>query len=185
MPRLPFIDPADEPEELRPVFEQLRATRGRVPGLYRILAHQPAILAAHRAYFNAALDTGLLPRALKEMIAYKVAHLRGAAYSTASHRRYALENGVSEDQIASIGRGDTAALEPAARAALAFAQAMVDTAGAVPDAPFEALKAHFTTAEIVEIVALVGIMELASSFGAVFGLEPDGDTSREGEQSDG
>ncbi|MEE8445403.1 MAG: carboxymuconolactone decarboxylase family protein [Alphaproteobacteria bacterium] len=178
MPRLPFIEPADEPDELRAVFDQLRRTRGRVPGMYRVLAHQPAILAAHRAYFNAALDTGLLPRGLKEMIAYTVARIRGSAYSSASHRAYALNHGVSEAQIGALDRGDTAGFAPAARAALEFAQAMVDKAGAVPDTVFDALKAHYSTAEIVEIVALVGIMELASSFGAVFGLEPDRDQSQ-------
>ncbi|MEE8332210.1 MAG: carboxymuconolactone decarboxylase family protein [Alphaproteobacteria bacterium] len=178
MPRLPFIEPIDEPEELRPVFDQLRQTRGRVPGMYRLLAHQPAILAAHRAYFNAALDTGLLPRGLKEMIAYSVARARNSAYSTASHRRYALNHGVGEEQIGALDRADHAAFDPAERAALEFASQMVDKAGAVSDTVFDALKTHFSTAEIVEIVALVGIMELASSFGAVFGLEPDQDNSQ-------
>lgn len=178
MPRLPLIEPADEPDELRAVFDQLRQTRGRVPGMYRVLAHQPAILAAHRAYFNAALDTGLLPRGLKEMIAYSVARMRGSAYSSASHRAYALDHGVAEERIGALDRADYAAFDPAERAALEFAQAMVDKAGAVSDTVFDALKAHFSTAEIVEIVALVGIMELASSFGAVFGLEPDGGNSK-------
>ena len=173
MARLPFIDPTDEPEELRPVFDQVRETRGRVPGMYRILAHQPAVLTAHRAYFNAALDTGLLPRAFKEKIAFRVAHLRGSAYSSASHRRYALNHGVSEAELKAIERGAYDALPPAEQAALIFADEMVAQGGKVSDAKFDALKQHFPTAEIVEIVALVGIMELASSFGAVFGLEPD------------
>ena len=104
MPRLPFIEIDDEPPELRPVFDQLRKTRGRVPGMYRLLAHQPDVLAAHRAYFNAALDTGLLPRGIKEKIAYKVARLRGSSYSSASHRRYALDHGVSEAEIEAAER---------------------------------------------------------------------------------
>ena len=173
MARLPFIEPVDEPDELRPVFDQLRETRGRVPGMYRLLAHQPAILSAHRAYFNAALDTGLLPRSLKEKIAYKVARLRGSAYSSASHRRYAINHGVSEEQIDAVDRGDYSGLAPDERAALDFAEQMVGTGGAVPETTFDALRAHFSTPEIVEIVALVGIMELASSYGAVFGLAPD------------
>jgi len=177
VPRIPFIEPVDEPDELRPVFDQLRATRGRVPGMYRLLAHQPAVLAAHRAYFNAALDTGLLPRGLKEMVAYRVARQRGSAYSSASHRRYALDHGVTEAQIAAIDRGDYADFDPVARAALDFAEQMVEKGGAVPDTAFDALKPHFATAEIVEIVALVGIMELASSFAAAFGLEADRDIS--------
>ena len=173
MVRLPFIDPVDEPEELRPVFDQLRETRGRVPGMYRLLAHAPAVLSAHRAYFNAALDTGILPRSLKEKIAFKVARLRGSAYSSASHRRYAINHGVSEVEIDAVDRSAYDGFPPQERAALEFAVDMVERGGNVTDAQLDALKAHYTSAEIIEIVALIGIMELASSFGAVFGLEPD------------
>ena len=173
MTRLPFIEPVDEPSELRPVFNQLRETRGRVPGMYRLLAHQPAALAAHRAYFHAVLDTGLLPRALKEKVAYKVARLRRSAYSSASHRDYALNHGVTEAEIDAVDRSAYGAFPENERAMLIFAESMVQNDGHVTDAIFDALKPHFSTAEIVEIVTLVGIMELASRYSAVFGLDPD------------
>lgn len=173
MPRIPLLEPENEPAELKPVFDQLRATRGRVPGMYRTLAHQPAILAAHRAYFHAALDAGVLPRSFKEKIAWRVARLRGSEYSSASHRRYALKHGVAENELAAIDRGDYAALASREAAALRFAEAMVKGQGTVDDAIYAALPVHFSPAEIVEIAALVGIMELASTLGAVFDLSPD------------
>ena len=173
MARLPFVDPENPPDALRPVFEQLLATRGRVPGMYRLLAHQPDVLAAHRAYFHAALDAGILPRPFKEKIAYKVARLRGSVYSSASHRSYALRHGVSDTDMDAVDRGDYAALPAPERAALDFADKMVAARGNITDADMAALQAHFATAEVIEIVALIGIMELASSFGAVFGLEAE------------
>ena len=173
MSRLPMVEPANEPTELRPVFDQLRKTRGRVPGMYRTLAHQPAVLTAHRAYFNAALDAGVLPRAFKEKIAYKVARMRGSAYSTSSHRSYALKHGVSADELAAIDRSDYGTLPAPERAALDFAEAMVTGGGKVSDAQFGLLREHFAPAEIVEIAALVGIMELASSLSAAFELDAD------------
>jgi len=173
MPRLPFIDPKDEPPALRPVFDQLRETRGRVPGMYRLLAHQPEVLAAHRAYFHAALDAGILPRTLKEKIAFKVARLRGSAYSSASHRRYALDHGVPENVIEAVDRSDYDGLPENERASLIFAESMVRQDGHVPDSEFQDMERHFSNAEIIEIVALVGVMELASRYSAVFGLEPD------------
>ena len=144
--------------------------------MYRTLAHQPDILAAHRAYFHAVLDTGLLPRALKEKIAYKVARMRGSAYSSASHREYALKHGVAEAEIDAVDRSDYEKFPENERVSLIFAETMVTTAGRIPDDVFDPLRDHFSTAEIVEIVTLVGIMELASSYGAVFGLEPDAKT---------
>ena len=173
MARIPPLDSNNEPAELKPVFDQLRATRGSVPGMYRTLAHQPAILAAHRAYFHAALDAGILPRPFKEKIAWRVARLRGSEYSSASHRRYALKHGVDEAELAAMDRGDYSAMAPREAAALQFAEAMVREQGAVDDATYNLLQRHFTPPEIVEIAALVGIMELASALGAVFGLAPD------------
>ncbi len=168
-----MVEPNDEPAELREVFEQLRRTRGRVPGMYRTLAQQPAVLAAHRAYFHAALDAGVLPRSFKEKVAFKVARLRGSAYSTGSHRSYALKHGVSAEELEAIDRSDYRALSAGEAAALEFAEAMTRSRGAVEDRMMERLKAHYSEKEIVEIAALVGIMDLACTLAAAFALEPD------------
>jgi len=168
-----MVEPHNEPAELREVFEQLRQTRGRVPGMYRTLAHRPEILAAHRAYFHAALDAGTLPRAFKEKIAYRVARLRESAYCTGSHGRYALKHGVSGEELDAIARSDYGALDAKEAAALEFAEAMVRLAGAVGEGLMTKLAAHFSAREIVEIAALVGIMDLACTLAATFGLQPD------------
>jgi AhpD family alkylhydroperoxidase len=168
-----MVEPENEPAELKAVFDQLRATRGRVPGMYRTLAQQPGVLAAHRAYFHAALDAGVLPRRFKEKIAFKVARLRGSAYSTGSHRSYALKHGVTEAELAAIDRSDYSSLDAGEAIALEFAEAMTRGRGAVPDAVMERLKARYSAKEIVEIAALVGIMDLACTLGAVFDLQAD------------
>ena len=168
-----MLEPTAEPADLREVFDQLRSTRGRVPGMYRTLAHQPQILAAHRAYFHAALDAGVLPRPFKEKIAYKVARLRNSPYCTGSHQSYALKHGVSSAELAAIDRSDYKSLAPAEAAALEVAESMVRARGDIPPQLFERLQAHYDAKQIVEIVALVGIMELACTLAAVFGLERD------------
>ena len=173
MTRLPMVEPAAEAPELRAVFDQLRRTRGRVPGMYRTLAHQPAVLAAHRAYFHAALDSGVLPRAFKEPIAFKVARLRNTAYCTGSHRSYALKHGVSEAQLEAIDRGDYSGLDVRGAAAMRFAEAMVADPDKVDDTVFAALRDCFAADEMVEIISLIGIMELACSLAGVFGLDAD------------
>jgi AhpD family alkylhydroperoxidase len=115
----------------------------------------------------------VLPRAFKEKIAFKVARLRGSDYCTGSHRRYALDHGVGPQELEAIDRSDYGGLEPAEQAALRFAEAMVKSGGDAGEELFAALQIHFNEAEFVEIVALVGIMELASTFAAAFDLQPD------------
>lgn len=162
-----------EASELHEVFEQLRNTRGGVPTMYRILAHHPAILRAHRAYFHAALDTGNLSRAFKEKIAFRVAVVSGSAYSTASHRRYALQHGVSSAELNAIEQGDYSSLQGPESAALEFADEVSLSSTTVSDSTFSRLSTYFDSPDIVEISALVSVMILASKLGTIFDLAPD------------
>lgn len=174
MTRIPLLDANDEPDELHEVFEQLRATRGQVPSMYRALAHHPQILSAHRAYFDAALDGGYLARGFKELIALRVAVICGSRYSTASHRRYARRHGASEAEVDALQSGDLGVFDERTRAALAFASAAVRDG--VDDPTFVEMNRFFGPTEIVELSALIGVMQLASTLGAVFGLQPDGES---------
>lgn len=173
MPRIPMVSPDDEPAELKPVFDQLRRTRGRVPGMYRTLAHHPAILAAHRGYFNAALDEGRLTRAFKERIVFKVVRECGSEYSTSTHRGYAMKLGATAGELEAIERSDYAALEPRLAAAVEFAAAMVRGRGKVPDELFDRMKSLYSIPELIEIAALVAVVELGCTLGAVFGLQAE------------
>jgi alkylhydroperoxidase family enzyme len=173
MPRIPMVSPDDEPAELKPVFDQLRRTRGRVPGMYRTLAHHPGILAAHRGYFNAALDAGLLTRGFKERIVFKVVRECGSEYSTSTHRSYAMKLGASAAELEAIERSDYRALEPRLAVAIEFAEAMVKGRGRVPDEVVARVQSFYSTPEFIEIAALVAVVELGCTLGAVFGLEAE------------
>jgi hypothetical protein len=50
---------------------------------------------------------------------------------------------------------------------------MVRGQGRVDNATFAAMSKHFTAPEIVEIAALVGVMQLGCVLGEVFALRPD------------
>lgn len=173
MARIPMVEPDNEPAELKPVFDQLRRTRGRVPGMYRTLAHHPGILAAHRGYFNAALDDGVLPRAFKERIVFKVVRECGSAYSTSTHRGYALKLGATAEELDAIERSDYRALDPRLAAAVEFAEAMVRGRGKVSDAIVGRLQSHYSVKEFIEIAALVAVVELGCTLGAVFDLQAE------------
>jgi 4-carboxymuconolactone decarboxylase len=172
MPRIDPITEAGDSGEVQQVFDQLVTTRGLIPTMYGILAHHPEILVAHRAYFHAALDSGTLDRSFKEKIALRTAVACGSSYSSASHRRYALEHGVAAGVLDKIEVGDYATLGDRERAALVFADEAVSSSP-VSEASFANLATHFDAAQIVEISALIGVMILASTLGKIFDLEPD------------
>jgi alkylhydroperoxidase family enzyme len=168
-----MVDAENEPDELKPVFDQLRRTRGRVPGMYRMLAQHPGVLTAHRAYFHAALDAGVMPRAFKERIVYKVVRLCGSAYSSGTHRGYALKHGATAEELDAIDRSEYSTLEPRLAAALELAEAIVKNRGKVSDTVVDKVKSFYSIKEFVEIAALIGLVEFACVLGTVFDLQPE------------
>ena len=56
---------------------------------------------------------------------------------------------------------------------MTFAESMTIGDGTVPPSVFNSLRHCYSTEAIVEIVALVGIMQLACTLSAAFELNPD------------
>ena len=75
--------------------------------------------------------------------------------------------------LEAIDRGDYSGLDARGVAAMRLAEAMVDARKGIPDEIFAELKRCFAVNEIVELVSLVGIMELACSLAEVFELDAD------------
>jgi alkylhydroperoxidase family enzyme len=60
------------------------------------------------------------------------------------------------------------------RAALAFAEAVTQTPTAVTDELFEALRPHFTTAQIVELAATIAVEHFRAKFNTALGVQAQG-----------
>ena len=79
-PRLPRIDPAEAPAEVRPTFDAYIRQRGKVPNLYRVAAHAPAITTKLAALQDAVMGQGEVPVLLKELLSTRVSHLNLCDY---------------------------------------------------------------------------------------------------------
>lgn len=173
MPRIEPVREQEAPAEIRAVFEELKKTKWRIPTMYRVLAHHPDILRAHERYFDAVMNQGVLERRLKEKVAYKVARLDDCAYSSASHYRYALKCGATEKEMEDVDGMRTGSMPPKEAAALKLAEAMSESGKKVSEGIFAELRRHFSSNEIIELLAVVGLMAFASRLADALGLEPD------------
>jgi alkylhydroperoxidase family enzyme len=79
-PRLPRLDSANAPEAVRPTFEAFVRERGKVPNLYRVAAHAPAIAARLAALQAAVMGPGDVPVLLKELLSTRVSHINLCDY---------------------------------------------------------------------------------------------------------
>jgi uncharacterized peroxidase-related enzyme len=173
MPRINPVDPDHAAKEIVEVFEELKKTKWRIPMMYRVLAHSPGILRAHEGYFDAVMNQGALDRKLKEKVAFKIAHLNGCEYSTASHYRYALKCGVTEAEMKAVENMEVVNMTPREAAALELAVKMNASGKQVTAELFETLHANFSPSEIIELLATVGLMVFASRLADALALEAE------------
>lgn len=86
-----------------------------------------------------------------------------------------VKSGISEEKIAAL---DVHAASPLfterERAALALAEELTRRAGDVSEACFSRVREHFSEAQVVELVFIVGYQDFASTFAHAFGLAPQG-----------
>lgn len=107
-----------------------------------------AMLGVHSYVQNSGLDLGLL-----ELIKIRVSQINGCAFCIAMHVPLGRKHGLSEDQMHLLAAWREAPIYgPAARAALAWAEALTHLAGGdVPDAVYAELRQHFSEKEAADI----------------------------------
>jgi uncharacterized peroxidase-related enzyme len=171
--RIAPVNPNDAPKDVATVFEELKKTKWRIPTMYRVLAHNPPVLKAHEGYFDVVMNKGALDRKLKEKVAFKIAHLNDCEYSTASHYRYALKCGATEEEMIAVKAMTVNAMTPREAAALGLAVKMNASGKTVTSEQFDRLKEHFSPSEIIELLATVGLMVFASRLADALDLRAD------------
>lgn len=150
--RLPPIDLDTDEPALAAIFANVSAATGRVPNLYRTLAHAPELLEAWIAFAWPLRQAAVSDRALRELVILRTAQLTSSDYEWRQHWRMALEVGVSEAKIAGLGQWpDNDTFTDAERAALRMTDELGATAG-LSDSSWATLRSHFDERECLELV---------------------------------
>jgi 4-carboxymuconolactone decarboxylase len=149
-----IAEPLDDPI-LADMFARIRATRGHVLNIHRVVGQAPKMLRAQAAYARALREESSLPRNLQELVILRIAQVNDSDYEQSVHRPIALACGASAAKIEALPAWNAAAVfAPRERAALAFVD-QAARSGEVADGVFAALRAAFSPQEIIELAALV------------------------------
>ena len=148
----PITDDAATPAATE-LFSAIKAKVGAVPNLYRVMANEPAVLAANLG-LGEALGNGVFDQKTREAIALVTAGANNCDYCASAHTAISKSLKVDDAEIAARLRGQSS--DPKIQAILTFAKAVVETRGFVSDADLAAAReAGLTEGEIVETVANV------------------------------
>ena len=163
MARLPYIEEQDHPE-LAPLVARIKAERGKVLDLYKVLLHSPAVMEGWLAFFTAIRQKTKLGGRYRELAIMRVAVLNGADYEYNAHLPFALKEGATREQIAALKAWQLSPrFDAAERAVLAYTDSMTREIQ-VPDELFAEVQKHFDAQELVELTATIASYNLVSRF---------------------
>jgi len=173
MSRISRLDRMEVGVDIAEIYDTVFAQRGNVPNMFRVMAHRPAIFSTMQAHFAAVLNSGSVPKRLKELIIVRTRQLNRTPYCLASHTILARNLGWSDDQLAHLAdwpqRDD---FTPAEKAALRLAETVTSDAHAVGDAQFSELRGYYSEGEVVELLCAIGLFNYFNRFNDALRMEP-------------
>lgn len=171
MSRIKSIDEANVSAETAELLNGLKKKMGRVPNIFKLMAHSPAALRGYIGLTD-ALATSSLSLEIREKIALTVGQLNRCKYCIAAHTAIASNAGVSAEDIMAARRGE--ANDRKTAEILHFVRSCVENRGWVTDAQIEVLRgAGIGEQEIVEIILAISANMLTNYFNHVTDPEID------------
>lgn len=168
MARIPYPDPATLPEADRDFLANLPQLN-----IHRLLAGSPSMFRPLVRLFSAYLNEGLLDKELREIAILRVAHLTHSEYELINHVRAARVIGMADQRIDAVRPGaDRALFTAEEQLVLDFVDEVVNDGGA-SRGTFDAVSKYLSTAQVIELTAVIGVYVMVSQICATFEVEPE------------
>ncbi|MDJ0642750.1 MAG: carboxymuconolactone decarboxylase family protein [Erythrobacter sp.] len=181
------IDPPAEDAltpELKQGLAMAEAFMGFLPNSSVDMGHWPELAQTFAPFAANILGGGELDRSLKNMIAAVASSAAGCRYCMAHTTHQAERAGGDVDKVAKVWEYRTSDLfNDAERAALDLALAGGQVPNAATDAHFDALKRHYSTKQIVEIVSVIALFGFLNRWNDTLGTELEDEPLRFAQQT--
>ncbi len=157
MARVPEIDPDTLDPAQKEIYDRIASgPRGQVRGPYHAWLLNPGYCAQIEAMGRFLRFEATLPGRLRELGIITVARYWRAEFEWFAHAPIAIREGVSEEVVAAIERGETPEFDKDDEALVyAFASELMAT-GRVSDETYDAVEALVGTPGMVELAGLLG-----------------------------
>ncbi len=171
MSRIDIVTQETASPDQKELLDAIQAKLGMVPNFLAVLAQSSNALSAFLG-LHAIAETGVLDPQTRERIALAVAQENACAYCLSAHTAIGRKAGLDTDEIEANRAGTSQDVRAAA--GVAFAAALNKNLGDVTQAEFDAVReAGYSDAEIVEIIAHVGMNILTNLIGKSLWVDID------------
>ncbi len=165
MNRIPPVDIEKAEGKTKEVLEKIKAKSGRVPNIFKTMAHAPSAVEMYLG-MNGALAGCVLSPKLREKIALAVAEDNHCDYCLAAHSAIGKGAGLSPEEIQKAREG--VAADPKENAIVQFAKKISSNRGNVTDQELVGVrKAGVTDQEMIETLAVVSLNLFTNYFNHV------------------
>lgn len=155
MPHVHLVDRESSTGPVKDQLDQIHATFGTVPAMFRAVANSSAALTSMWTAFG-AFGGGALGSALGEQIAVAVADRNACEYCLAAHTALGRKAGVTREAMAAAQGGESD--DPRTAALLTFALRLVEERGHLTADDVQAVRDQgFDDEQIVETIAQVAL----------------------------
>jgi len=179
MPRISRLNRSQVRPSSIAIYDRTLRDRGNVPNMFRTMAHRPEIFETIIAHMDAVLNTGTLPKALKELVIVRTSQVNRTPYCLASHTAICKRLGWSDAQLEALRNASAADFTEAEKAAIHLAEVMTLDAHTYSDADFTRLRSHYSEGEVVELLAAIGLFNYFNRFNDLLEMEPTKPASAE------
>lgn len=175
------------PWYVRLIFALQRRKYGTELESARLWGRLPrSFLALTLLYRSLDRPTSPLEPALRALVQVRISQINWCHFCVDLNGAAALEHAVTSEKLAALEGFEASSLySEREKAALAYAQALTDSAHPVDDACFARLRAQFGEQAILELTALAAFQNLSSKFNAALGVPAQGFCTRMGKYDTG
>ncbi len=173
LPRISRLERHEVSEAAIAIYDRYLRDRGNVPNMFRTMAHRPEIFQTIIAHMEAVLNTGTLPKALKELVIVRTSQLNRTPYCLASHSAICRKLGWTDEQLEAMESSlEVGGFSEREQVAIRLAEVMTLNAHGYTAEDFVRLRSFYTEGEVVELMAAIGLFNYFNRFNDLLEMEP-------------
>ncbi len=179
MTRIHTVSPDQTTSEIRQAYAWMTQQSGVVPEPFAVVANHPQLFAAlGEMEARAAKAATVLPINIRDLAQYRAAWRIGCAYCIDFSAMLSELHGLREEQLREIDRYATSkGYTDDERAAIAYADSMIDQPPQVTDEQVADLERRFGRDGVVELTFLIALENLRSRMNSALGATAQGFSS--------
>lgn len=178
-PRISRLERGEVGDAAIAIYDRYLRDRGNVPNMFRTMAHRPEIFETAIAHMEAILNTGTVPKALKELVIVRTSQLNRTPYCLSSHTAICRKLGWTDEQLGNMESRSLDAFSERERIAIRLAEMMTLDPHRYTPEDFASLRQHFSEGEVVELLASIGLFNYFNRFNDLLLMEPTQPATRQ------